>query len=205
MTTLDMARSDALGVQGDWLASRTMFVFIVAESALFALGFLLCFGLAYGGPWSLVTSDRFAPSPMSLVLSLLLMAGSTIALRVSDAASRRGEASRVRAAIAIAMLLGVAFLALHALEEHRHLDNALTMASMLEVAVLSVVVFHTAHLVLGLFMLACVSLLLARAAAHPVSTRHALHSAALYWYFVTAVWVCIVSCLYLPRYLPALS
>ena len=204
MTTFEMTRSDALLVRKDWLASRTMFVFIVAESVLFAVGFLVCFGLAYGQPLPLVASARVTPSPPTLLVSLLLMACSAVALRVSQAANRHGDVSRARAALAVAMLLGLAFLGLHALEEGRRVGDTLSMASMFDAAVLSIVILHTAHLVLGLFMLACVSLLLASAADHHVSARQALRSVALYWYFVGAVWVCIVGCFYVPRHLAGL-
>jgi heme/copper-type cytochrome/quinol oxidase subunit 3 len=100
-----------------------------------------------------------------------------------------------RAATAIAVVLGVIFLAIQVVEFRTHLQRVQPWSDAYGSIFYTITSFHAAHLVLGLLMLAYVLMLPEIGPARKPPHRP-LHNASLYWHFVDVVWLIIVALLY---------
>jgi heme/copper-type cytochrome/quinol oxidase subunit 3 len=109
----------------------------------------------------------------------------------------RGHPGRLAAGIAASLVLGTAFLAMQVYEWSRQ-PLALS-ANVYSSLYFTVTGFHMLHVLVGLLMLAV--LLVWTALGYLSADRHAAASiAAVYWHFVTVVWIAVFFTLYLvPR------
>lgn len=173
--------------------SLGMACFIVTEALLFACLFFGYFYLSRNarGPWP--------PQPPRLPLALAMTAAllsSSAVLRVGERALRRGRDAAARLALGATVVLGAGFLVLQALEYRERLRSLRPSTDAYGSIFYVITSVHGAHVLLGLCMLGFV-LLLPRLAATRSAPHRPLHDAALYWHFVDAVWLVIVSLLYL--------
>jgi heme/copper-type cytochrome/quinol oxidase subunit 3 len=135
--------------------------------------------------------------PRTVLFSVVLI-GSSIPVVIAERAGRRGRIDRVRAALAVAFVLGAAFL-VNQLLEYRALgfglrDNAYT-ALFYEITGL-----HGLHVAIGLAMSGVVQ---AKAWTGRITVdRHlTLRVFGMYWHFVDAVWVFVFASLYVSPHL----
>jgi heme/copper-type cytochrome/quinol oxidase subunit 3 len=168
-------------------ATEAMLFACFLASYFFLRGSVEAFG-AEGG--------RYVPLARPLVMTALLLSSSAAAWW-ADEGIRRGEQARLRIGLAVATLLGLAFLGVQAWEYSAR-DVSWT-ASAYDSLFITITGFHGAHVAGGLLMLLFVQL---RAwLGHFDAERHeAASNAILYWHFVDGVWLCILASLYLsPR------
>lgn len=172
---------------------------VVTESALFAVLLASLFYLRFRspGPWPPAgTPDP--PLALAIVLTGLVLAGSA-AVAAAGRAVRAGAAAGARLSLAAAALLGVGFLAVEAVELDRELDGMRPQDDAFASLFYAISGLHGVHALVGVGLLAWALRSALRGAYGPV--RHdGLAVAALYWHFVTAVWVVAFASLYLaPR------
>ena len=132
------------------------------------------------------------PLPMTAILLT-----SSATMWWGEHGMKAGNQTRLRLGLALTFVLGAVFLAMQA-TEYRHNPIGPT-ASAYHSLFYATTGLHGAHVALGLLMNLYVQLRAWR--GHFTPARHlAVQNAALYWHFVDAVWVVILSTLYLsPR------
>jgi heme/copper-type cytochrome/quinol oxidase subunit 3 len=194
--TIVPARSLPVGSQGH-LASGWpgVLMVILTEAALFAYLFFSYFYLAShalgqwppGGPPSL---------GISVPGTLILIAGS-IVVWWGERGIERGSSRRLTLGLAAALALGAVFIAMQLVEWSRQPFTLSTgVYSSLYFTITGI---HLLHVAVGLLLLAV--LLLWTVLGHFDSRRHAAASiGAIYWHFVTAVWLAVFFIFYIaPR------
>jgi heme/copper-type cytochrome/quinol oxidase subunit 3 len=174
-------------------ASWGMMLFILTEGVFFTLLFSSYFYLRSGAEeWpvgGLETPKLLVPS-----INTVLLVGSSIPMWWADASIRKGNQAGLRAGLMIALLMGIAFLAL----QFREFYNMTFRADENAYASLFIVIigFHGAHLFVGLLMNAMAQV---RAwLGHFDQRRYlAIQNVSLYWHFVDLVWVFIFAFIYI--------
>lgn len=169
-----------------------IWLFIGSEVFLFLMLFFSYFFLSFGD-WRWLREE-----PPKLQLALIMLAvllTSSVVLRWGEKQVERARFARGRAAMALTILLGVAFLALSVAEYREHLKEVTPWSNAYGSIFYTITTFHVAHLVLGLCMMGFV-LILPRIGSTARPPHRAYADVALYWHFVDAVWVFIVALLY---------
>jgi heme/copper-type cytochrome/quinol oxidase subunit 3 len=174
--------------RGTW----AMVLFIVTEASLFVMLFFTYyyFGSGWRGPWP--------PEPPKMMLALIMLAillTSSIVLHAGELAERRGHKRLARALVGATILIGAGFIGVQALEYREHLKTLTPLTNAYGSIFYTITGFHAAHVVLGLLML-CYVMILPEIGPAEKPPHHALHNASLYWHFVDAVWIVIVTLLY---------
>jgi heme/copper-type cytochrome/quinol oxidase subunit 3 len=169
-----------------------MNLFILTEALLFACLFFGYFYLARDsrGPWP--------PSPPKLAIALLMTAlllSSSAVLYAAERQIRRGRDRAARLAVALTIALGVSFLVAQFFEYRQRLREVRPTTDAYGSIFYTITSVHGAHVALGLCMLALVAMLPWIGPSRRTPHR-ALRTASLYWHFVDAVWLLIVSLLY---------
>ncbi|WP_249043756.1 cytochrome c oxidase subunit 3, partial [Burkholderia territorii] len=177
---------------GGWWGVVTL---IVTEAGLF--GYLL-FCYFY------LQSQTTAPWPPEGMPKIGLAAGNTAVLLSSsvfvwlaERAVKAGRQRRAVAALAVALLLGVAFalVQLHEWHDHPYGPTAHLYGSLY----FTLTGFHLAHVAAGLVILALLAGWTAAGFFGP-ERRVALTVGGLYWHFVDVVWLFIFTALYVSPY-----
>lgn len=179
----------------DRRGTRGMALFITTEALLFVVLFFSYFYLGHDDPvWPAEPPRLF----YALVMLAVLLTSSVVLHASERLLARRGSRA-ARLGIAATMLLGVAFLVLQGFEYHERLETVRPTEDAYGSIFYVITGLHGAHVLLGLGLLAFV-VALPRLEPNDEPPYRALHNAGLYWHFVDAVWVVIVSVLYLlPR------
>jgi cytochrome c oxidase subunit 3 len=178
--------------------TQAMAWFIASEAMVFAGLFFSYFYLGHlHHQWPPADPPKLA-LPTAMVLVLLL---SCIALWFGDRFLRRGEALFARLALLVTIVLGCGFLVLNSIDYNDHskvlhpTQNSYTSIFYVTEAV------HAAHLILGLLFL-----LFALVQPQLDPTDRPPHgpyrNAAMYWYFVTAVWLVMYAILFISPHHP---
>ena len=130
-------------------------------------------------------------------LMTVLLVSSSVVLRWGERGIERGDNTRLMIALAVTIVLGLAFLATQGVEYGRadHMPQSGAYWSMF----FAITGVHGAHVAIGLLML---MMNLARASlGHFTGERRlAVQNGALYWHMVDVIWLVIFATLYLlPR------
>lgn len=184
-TPIQLGLDQERGHFGIWL-------FIGSEVFLFVMLFFAYFFLSFGD-WRWLREE-----PPKLTLALIMLAvllTSSAVLRWGEKQVERARYSRGRGAMAVTVLLGIAFLALSFFEYREHLRDVTPWSDAYGSVFYTITTFHVAHLILGLCMMAFV-LCLPRVGATSRPPHRAYEDVAVYWHFVDTVWVFIVALLY---------
>lgn len=176
-----------------------MALLCATEGALFAY---LIFSYFYVG-----LSNRFWPPQgihdpkllLPLIMTGLLLTSSITQLW-AEKGIERGEPNRLRIGIALTMLLGMGFLVLQGVEYHDKLKEFTPDVHAYASLFYTITSFHGMHVFVGLLMLGYVEL--QALLGYVNSERHLpVKIVSLYWHFVDAVWLVILTSLYLsPRF-----
>ena len=163
---------------------------IIAEAAIFTIfvvAYLFYLGKSATGPQPKDVLE------FPLLMSIALFASSaTITFAVN--ALRRGALGAFRAWWAATIVLAVAFLAGTGLE-WKHLKGLTIRTNLFGTTYYSLVGLHAFHVIVGtLFFLVVFALALAGKVARAHAER--THVLALYWHFVDAVWVVVLTVVY---------
>jgi heme/copper-type cytochrome/quinol oxidase subunit 3 len=180
----------------DRRGSHAMLLFILTEAMLFVALFFAYYYLGHVNP-------KWPPEAPKLTLPLTMLAAllaSSGTLHWGEALERQGRVGGARLAIAVTMLLGVAFLAMQAAEYREKLTHLRPTTDACGSIFYTITSVHAAHLTLGLLMLGYV-LLLPEIGPGRRPPHKPLHNAALYWHFVDVVWVVIVALVYVAPHL----
>lgn len=173
--------------------SQAMVMFIVTEAMLFLMFFFAYYYLGHEAP-------KWPTELPKLTLALIMLAvllTSSVVLYFGEEASKKGQFARAKAWTGLTVVMGIAFLVLQVSEYREHMKTLLPTTNAYGSIFYTITSFHGAHLVLGLLMLLYVLILPAPHVGKADKPPHdGLHTAALYWHFVDAVWVLIVALLY---------
>lgn len=173
-----------------------MWSVIATEAALFAY---LLFSFYYvasqaHGPWPAAGLPKLR---IALPDTLILVAASGT-VWWGERGVRRGHRGQLRLGLAATLVLGIIFLGLQMLEWR---DKSFTPASHAYGSLyFTITGFHMAHVVAGLVMLACL-LLWALLGYFDVRRHSAVSIGAVYWHFVTVVWLFVFATIYVSPYL----
>ena len=169
-----------------------MWCVLATEGALFAY---LLFSYFYIASQAHAPFTDGGPPKLHLAIpgTILLLAASGTAWW-GERGIMRGRPGQLRLGLAATLVLGAIFLALQAKEWH---DKPFGLAKDAYSSLFFTITgFHMAHVAVGLLMLA--ALLAWSLLGYFDQRRHsALSIGALYWHFVTAVWVAVFCALYL--------
>ena len=168
---------------------------VVTESAFFAYLLFSYFYLASiaSNPWPSEVPRLGLP----LVNTAILLA-SSVAVVSAERGIRAGNIARLRIGVAMAIGLGILFVALQAVEYGR--EKASPTHDAYGSLFYTITGFHGAHVFVGLVMLSVVLIRALR--GHFAKGRHeATSNVALYWHFVDAVWLAVFTSLYVTPHL----
>ena len=172
-----------------------MLSLILTEAALFAYLFFSYFYLAAHalGSWP---PGGIPSLNIAIPGTLILIAGS-FAMWWGERGMERGKPGQLARGIVAALVLGTIFLAMQAYEWSR--QPFTLSAGVYSSLYFTVTGFHILHVIVGLLMLAV--LLVWTGRGYMSADRHAAASiAAVYWHFVTIVWIAVFFTIYLaPR------
>ncbi len=173
--------------------SQAMVMFIITEAMLFLMFFFAYYYLGHGAAkWPTELPKLTKP----LIMLVLLLSSSAV-LYVGEEAGKKAEFVRAKLWTAATVLIGLVFLAIQYSEYAEHLKTLRPTDNAYGSIFYTITSFHAAHLVLGLLMLVYVLMLPAVHIGKAEKPPHdSLHVAALYWHFVDAVWLVIVTLLY---------
>jgi heme/copper-type cytochrome/quinol oxidase subunit 3 len=170
-----------------------MYLFILTEASLFVMLFFAYYYLGHQAP--LWPPD--APPALAMPLTMLaVLLASSIVLHWGETQHRAGRRRAAKPAVAVTIVLGIAFLAIQAREYSEKLTTLRPSTNAYGSIFYAITGIHALHVLLGLCMLAYV-LLLPELEPRQRPPHRPLHNVSLYWHFVDAVWVLIVAQIYL--------
>jgi heme/copper-type cytochrome/quinol oxidase subunit 3 len=169
---------------------------IITEGSLFAyLLFSYCYTALQSAGGFL--PDKPPPMDLSLPNTIILLL-SSVALWWGDTGIRRGRQGQLVAGLAIALVLGIAFVTIQLFEWQ---SQAFTLrSSQYGSLFFTITGFHMAHVVVGLLVLASLLVWSALGYFTPQRCSPVLIGGA-YWHFVDAVWVVLFFTFYITPHL----
>lgn len=173
-----------------------MWSVVLTEAALF--GYLL-FSYYYVAAQAHAPWPAGGPPKLTIALPdtiILLLASGTVWW--GERGLRRGEQGKLRLGLLLTIVLGAVFLALQVIEwKHKSFTPATNAYGSLYFTITG---FHMAHVLVGLGMLLFL-LVWALLGYFDVRRHSAVSIGAVYWHFVTAVWLAVFATIYLSPYL----
>jgi len=168
-------------------------LFILTEACLFLMLFTAYFYLA-AGTWRWLAEK---PPALHYVLPMLaILLGSSGVVYWGEQRVKKGEYRSGRKALVVAILMGIVFLGLSALDYKEHLRDLTPQTNAYGSIFYTITTFHVAHVCLGLFML-IFTLITPKLEPRQWPPYRPYHNATLYWHFVDFVWVFVVLFLYI--------
>jgi len=203
MSTIDLRVPSDMGPQSpitrvivptldDHRGTYGMGLFILTEGFLFIMLFTAYFYLAKG-TWRWLAEKPPALHYVFPMLAILL--GSSGVVHWGEKQVKRSDYAKGRMALAIAIVMGLGFLALSAFDYKEHLQDLTPRTNAYGSIFYTITTFHVAHVCLGLLMLTF-ALILPRYEPRQWPPYRPYHNATMYWHFVDFVWVFIVAFLY---------
>jgi cytochrome c oxidase subunit III len=196
VTTVPAALAQGLPLD-DKRGTGGMLLFIASEALLFLLLFFSYFYLGRREPrWPMHPAPK-----LTLALTMLaVLVASSVVLHAGERAVKAGRTAGARLAVAVTLVMGVAFLAIQVYEYRDHLKTLKPTTDAYGSIFYTITSFHALHLVGGMLMLAYV-LVLPDLEPRDRPPHRPLHNAALYWHFVDLIWVIVVAVLYVTPHL----
>ena len=140
------------------------------------------------------------PSLTKPLIMTVFLVSSSVVLIFAARARERGARGRYALGTALTIALGAGFLVLQALEYRDYLRYMPPATGAYASTFFLITGFHGTHVALGLLLLLWTLLADSRGRLADKSPL-AVKNSALYWHFVDAVWLVILTCLYLsPRW-----
>lgn len=164
-------------------------IFVVfTESALFAYLLFSYYYLAVQPHLPGTFPEGGVPSWTLALPNTLILLASSAAVAAAQFGIEHDNRWRLVAGMGLATLLGIVFLVVQAFEwAEKSFGLASTPYSSLYFVITG---FHMAHVVVGVIMLAMLTLWSAQGRFNRVRYAH-IHIGALYWHFVDAVWLAV--------------
>jgi len=176
-----------------------MVLFCITEAMLFAYLLSSYFYLGVSNAfWPPAGVER--PTLEKPLFMTACLVSSSIVLFFSERARERGNKSRYLIGLVVTILLGLGFLVLMGLEYREKLQHMPPRAHAYASIFYLITGFHGSHVAFGLLMLCWTGFADLRGRLS-VESPLAVKNSAFYWHFVDAVWIVILTCLYLsPRW-----
>jgi nitric oxide reductase NorE protein len=175
-----------------------VWVFIFGDLTLFAYIFLVYLHYRSSAPQMFRSSRDLLDRNIGLTNTLVLLTSSLLVV-VAVRCVRTGRSCLAFQSFAGAMMCGLGFMALKAIEYHAEIDAGHTLTSNRFFTFYYLLTgLHLLHLVLGMGVLACLTSISRR----PVLTRGQtilLEGGSCYWHMVDLLWIVIFPLLYLVR------
>jgi cytochrome c oxidase subunit 3/cytochrome o ubiquinol oxidase subunit 3 len=170
-----------------------MVCLIVAEASLFAVfvvAYLFYLGKSLTGPFP---SDVLSVP----VLGTVCLLSSSVTVALGARALARGGVSRCGAWFLVTVLLGAVFLAGTAAEWSRLImrEGLTVSTNLFGTTYYALVGLHASHVVVGLVMLALITVFAWSRALRPVHAER-VELVSWYWHFVDGVWVVVLTVVY---------
>ncbi len=205
------AVAEGNGASAEWVSARAirdlpidqgrgtgaMAWFIVSESMIFLALFFSYYYLGHVQPRWPIGGAPSLTLPTAMVLILFL---SCIALWVGGWLLRQGRQPAARGALLVTLLLGCGFLVLNAIDYDFASRLQPTTQNTYTSVFYTIEGVHAAHAILGLLFLLYAAVL-PRLGPTRTPPHGAYRNAAMYWYFVTAVWLVMYAVLYIGPHL----
>lgn len=173
------------GINAMWTVIATEFMlFVCMFGAYYYLG-------SNGDRWSV-------ESPPELTLALILLAillSSSVVLRWGEMQVKAGRYAAGRIALWVTVVMGFGFLGLQTLEYMSHWKKLTPFSDSYGSIFYAITSLHAAHVVVGLLLLMYTGVLPTYGPTRR-SPHRPYETVALYWHFVDAVWVLVVTLLY---------
>lgn len=194
----DSARSLPAPIPREAVGYWAMVLFCVTEATLFAYLIASYFYLGVSNRSWPPAGAR--PSLTKPLLMTVLLVSSSAVLIFAARARERGARSRYAIGTLLTILLGAGFLVLQVTEYRDRLPYMPPSSGAYASVFYLITGFHGTHVALGLLLLLW-TLLADRRGRLASESPLAVKNSALYWHFVDAVWLVILTCLYLsPRW-----
>ena len=174
-----------------------MLFLILSEATLFGALISTYFFLRANSPtWPAGGIDR--PELLLAAINTVILLSSSWPMQMSVRSIRRGDRQGLKIGLAIALVLGVLFLSLQAVEYREATFTPQTNAY--GSLFFTITGLHGLHVLIALVLAAF--MLVRGVLGHFDARRYqAVENTALYWHFVDAVWIVIFVSLYLSPYL----
>lgn len=185
------ARPERRPLPGD----LAIWIFIAAELLVFGVLFVVYAFARRGHVADFNAGQALLDQTTGLVNTWVLMTSSYAVVRATQAMQGGGARSCVRWLL-VAMALGLVFCALKFAEFHRDAGLGITLsASLFDMFYLLLAGFHFLHVLMGLAMLAFVTLK-AHRGGYDRHSHSGLESVASYWHMVDLVWIVLFALVY---------
>jgi heme/copper-type cytochrome/quinol oxidase subunit 3 len=196
-TTPEALATEPAGRSTGWWG---MVGFITTEAALFAvlLGTFFYLRFQHGQPWPPRETER-PEVAIPLIMTAVLLP-SSLPVIWAERGIRRGQRRRLRLGLATTIALGLAFLALQAVEYRTKLRDFTVTTDVFGSLFYTITGFHGLHVAVGLLILSWVLAASLRGSFSP-HQHERVSLAAIYWHFVDLVWVGILFTVYLSQHL----
>ena len=173
-----------------------MIIFLGSWAMIFAC---LFFAYGYLRSRSAVWPPLDLPRPPTVLggLNTLVLLGSSLALQLGLVAVRRGHLRATSRLIAVAAVLGLAFLQLQIFSWHTLTEQGLvTSAGSYASIFFALTWFHAAHVLVGVVALALLAVRAFRG-SYSVPRHQPVRLWTIYWHFVGVVWILMYVTVYL--------
>jgi heme/copper-type cytochrome/quinol oxidase subunit 3 len=179
-----------------------MVMLIFTEATLFAILLTSYFYLRFqSGPvWP---PDGIRKPDLGLILVMTpILLGSSLPVHWAGVGIRKGRQWQLRLGLLLTTLMGGTFLGLQAVEYATKLKEFTPRTDVYGSLFYTITGFHGAHVAVGLLLLIWLQVKAWRGGFTP-DRRLAVEVITMYWHFVDAVWVFILTALYLsPHFWP---
>ncbi|WP_214414014.1 cytochrome c oxidase subunit 3 [Sphaerisporangium fuscum] len=177
-----------------------MVLFVATEATLFAclLGSYFYIRFSHFGAWPPGgIKDPELGKP--LVMTVLLFSSSA-PMVWADWAVRHDRVGQLKAGLALTLALGIAFVSLQGTEYATKLKEFTWSTNVYGSLFYTITGFHGLHVIVGLVMIVFIGV---AALSGKFGSRHheRVRLVAFYWHFVDAVWIFILSTIYLSPHL----
>jgi len=177
-----------------------MFLFVATEATLFACLLASYFYVRFttSGDWP--PGGIEDPKLLKPLIMTALLLTSSVPMIWGDHAIRHGHPRRLVVAVALTLLLGVAFLSVQATEYAEKVREFTPRDNAYGSLFYTITTFHGFHVLTGLAMLAWVEVAAIRG-KFSAGRHERVRMVSIYWHFVDVVWIAIVLSLYVSPHL----
>lgn len=177
------------------MENKLMMKLVIGTEAIFFLSLMLGYVYFYVRPGYDAKSIGLLDLKSTGLFSLLLFSSSFTFWR-AERNFKQGNTGRLKAWLALTILLGAVFLFGQGKEYLRLIHQQLTISKdIFGTSFFTLTGFHGLHMIIGLILLSVV-LLLAFWGDFDEPGSSVISTAGLYWHFVDAVWLVVFSLIY---------
>lgn len=184
---------EALGHHGEALGAPAMGWFILAEAPIFLSFFASYWTVRLGAPSWPPAGTSELPTLIPLLMAAILVS-SSFTIHVAEVKHEKGDLNGFVCWLSLTMLLGLGFLRLSAFEWSELIHHGFIPATnSFGTMFFSITGFHAGHVFVGL----AIFLAMLLPASIGKTYGNFITAGSLYWHFVNAMWLFLVSPVYI--------